>query len=176
MTGRRSLRAFVGQGHATAAIEFAIVIPVLLSLMSGMVEFGRIFEVYAATNRLATRYAIAWADCSDYPTGTCLTELAMYTPVPAMQNIAPQLTNTVTLRMLEVSMSGSTATVIYATPTGATLTAAELATAQSVIASGQTGVVVTVSYVHTLIFFQQLMSPFLGTSRTITSTVAQLKS
>ena len=47
-----------------------------------------------------------------------------------MKNMVPQLTNTISLRMIELSMSGTTPTVIYATPTGATLTAAELAIAQ----------------------------------------------
>jgi hypothetical protein len=80
------------------------------------------------------------------------------------------------LRMMEVTMSGSSASVVYAYPTGATPTAAELAIGQAAIASGQTGVIVSVSYVHTLVFFQQIMQPFLGASRTISYTVAQLKS
>ena len=176
--GRGLLRAFFGQRRATAAIEFALTVPVMLALMSGIVEFGRVFEVYSSVNRLATRYAIAWADCSDYPSGTCSTEMALYASSFAIQNFASQLTSTTTLRMFEVQMSssGTTASIVYVYPVGATLTAAEMSTAQNAIAASQTGVVVTVSYTHTLVFFQTLMAPFLGNSRVITSTVAQLKS
>ena len=162
--------------RATAAIEFVFVLPVLLSVFAGVIEFGRGWQVYGAVNRLATRYAASWADCNDQPSGACGTEMALYTPAAAMKNIAPQLTNATTLRMVEVTISGTVASVLYATPSGATLTPAELAIARSVIPSGQTGVIVTVTYQHTLVFFQQLMTPFLGASRTITYTVAQLKS
>ena len=169
-------RRFMGHRGANAAIEFALVLPVMLMFMAGIVEIGRAFQVYSSVDRLATRYAVAWADCSDTPTGTCQTEMASYTSSYAMKNMVPQLTNTITLRMLEVSIASGVATVIYATPAGATLTTAELATAQTAIANGQTGVVVTVNYTHTLVFFARLMAPFLGPSRSIVYTVAQLKS
>ena len=173
---RRFLPYFLKSRRGNAAIEFAFTLPVILLLIGGIVEFGRAFQVYGAVNRLATRYAIAWADCSDSPTGTCNTELAMYTSPIAMQNLVPQLTNAITLRMIEVQMAGTTPTVLYASPVGATLNATELPIALSAIASGQTGVVVTVGYTHTLIFFQTLMAPILGATRTISYSVAQLKS
>ena len=144
--------------------------------MAGIVEFGRAYQAYGAVNRLATRYAIAWADCSDTPTGTCATELLTYVSPIAIKNFVPQLTNAVTLRMFEVTMSGTGATVVYVSPTGATLSSSELAAAQATVASGQTGVIVTVTYTHTLAFFQAFMAPFLGASRTIGYTIAQQKS
>ena len=177
---RPSFHGFLRTTRATAAMEFAIVLPVMLLFMSGIVEFGRYLQVYDGVNRLASRYALSWADCSDNPAGACQTELASYTSSFAMTNMAPQLRNPITLRMIEVSISGSTPTVIYASPTGATLTAAELATALSAINNGQTGVVVTVTYVHSLLFFAPLMTKYLGNyvgpTHPISYTIAQLKS
>jgi hypothetical protein len=94
-----------------------------------------------------------------------------------MRNIVPQLTNTINLRMMLVTRSGSTATVQngISTPTGATPTADELAIAQTVIPPNQNGVIVTVSYTHTLVFFQKLMAPLLGASRTFSFTIAQYR-
>ena len=170
------LGRFLASRHANAAIEFALTVPVLLLIMAGIVEFGRAYQAYGAVNRLASRYALAWADCSDTPTGTCATELLTYVAPAAIKNFVPQLTNSVQLRMFEVTISGTSATVVYSSPTGAVLLANELTTAQTTIASGQTGVVVTVTYSHTLAFFQTIMAPFLGTSRTISYTIAQQKS
>jgi hypothetical protein len=72
-------------------------------------------------NRLATQYAFVWADCSDSPVGTCLTELGNYTPSASLANIAPQLTPAnIGLRMFQVMVAGSNANVVYAYPTGQT--------------------------------------------------------
>ena len=68
-------------------------------------------------NRLATQYAFVWADCSDFPVGTCLTELGNYTPSASLANIAPRL---IGLRMFQVMVAGSNANVVYAYPTGQT--------------------------------------------------------
>ena len=65
------LRSFLGSRRGNAAIEFAIVAPVMLLLTGGIVEFGLVFKVYNSVNRLATQYASAWSDCSDFPAGTC---------------------------------------------------------------------------------------------------------
>jgi Flp pilus assembly protein TadG len=163
--------------RAAAASEFALILPVILLMFAAIVEFGAIFQVYAAVNRVATQFAIAWADCSDSPAGTCQTELNTYTASYTIANIAPQLTATsLTLTMFEVQMSGTTPTVVYAYPSGATMSAAQTVAAQTSFSSGQTGVVVTASYVHTLQFFTTLMTPFLGGNLTPTYTVAQLKS
>jgi len=61
------LQAFRRSRSGTAAIEFAFILPVLLMMFAGVVEAGRLFQVYDATNRLATQYAIVLADCSDIP-------------------------------------------------------------------------------------------------------------
>ena len=150
--------------------------PVLMLLIAGIVEFGTLFQVYASVNRLATQYAIAYADCSDNPNGTCNTELSFYTPMAAVQNIVPQLKNAVTLRMFEVTMQGTTPTVVYASPSNAALSATETATAKSALASGQVGVVVTVSYAQNVSIFPTLMAPFIGSSLQPSYTIAQLKS
>lgn len=91
-----------------------------------------------------------WADCSDSPAGTCNTELANYTASYAIGNIFPELTASATsLRIFQISMSGTTPSVTYAYPSGATLTTAETTAAQAVVPSTQAGVVVTVTYTHT---------------------------
>jgi Flp pilus assembly protein TadG len=176
----RGLRKLWASKRAAAAVEFAIVVPIILFLFAGIIEFGRIFQVYVATNRLATQFAIAWSDCSDSPAGYCQTELNNYSSSYAIANIAPQLTltppNKFTLTMFEVQMSGTTPTVVYSYPAGATLTPGQTIVAQANFPSNQYGVIVTASYVHTLDFFSVLMTPLLGTLLTPTYTVAQLKS
>ncbi|MGD0721738.1 MAG: TadE family protein [Roseiarcus sp.] len=162
---------------AAAATEFTLVLPLIVLMFAAIVEFGAIFQVYAATNRIATQFAIAWADCSDSPIGTCQTELNTYTSSFTIANIAPQLTPAnLTLTMFEVQMAGTTPTIIYAYPAAATLTAAQTAAAQAAFSATQTGVIVTASYVHTLQFFSFLMTPFLGANLNPTYTVIQLKS
>jgi Flp pilus assembly protein TadG len=169
----------------TAAIEFAIILPLVVFLFAGVVEFGRMFQVYNATNRLATQYAIAWADCSDDPAGTCQTELGTYTSSSTIANIAPQLNPTqLTLQMFWVTMSNatpSTPTIVvspsgnpYAYPSTATLTAAQTALAQATFASGATGVIVTATYAHKLNFFSNLITPLLGSYLNPSYSVAQL--
>jgi Flp pilus assembly protein TadG len=163
--------------RAAAASEFALILPLIVLMFAAIVEFGSIFQVYAATNRVATQFAIAWADCSDSPAGTCQSELNTYSSSFTIANIAPQLTATsLTLTMFEVTMAGTTPTVVYSYPSSATLTAAQTAAAQATFASGQTGVVVTASYVHTLQFFSFFMTPFLGANLNPTYTVVQIKS
>ena len=53
------MRAWIGRfassTRATAAVEFAILVPVLLLFAGGITEFGRSFAVTDAANRLATR-------------------------------------------------------------------------------------------------------------------------
>jgi len=165
------------QGRAgTAAVEFAIVVPVMIAMAGGGFELGRAFQAYDAVNRLATQYAFVWADCSDSPVGTCLTELNTYTSSSALANIAPQLVaSNINLRMFQVTVAGSSVNVVYAYPSGQTPTAAEQLAATSTLNNGQTGVVVSISYVHSLLVFTTLMSPIIGSSYTMTFTVVQVK-
>lgn len=174
--------------RGTSAMEFALIAPLLLLFTGGIVELGGAYQKYVAVNRLATRYAIAWADCSDQPSGQCgLTptsgvtspELALYTSSFTEQNIAPQLqpVSGIGLRMMQISFSaGGSATTTYAYPSGTTPTAAELTIAHAVVANSQTGVVVTASYSYAPMFFSTLMKPFFGNGLVFSYTVAQLKS
>lgn len=169
-------RAFFRSKAGSAAVEFAFVAPILLAMFAGVVEIGRIFQVYNATNRLATQYANVYADCSDSPVGTCGTELTALASTSAIANIVPQLkTSSLSFSIFQVSMSGTTPTIIYASPSGAALTAAQTSAAQALLSNGQAGVVVTATYSHSLQFFPTLMTPYLGSLLSPSYTVVQLK-
>jgi Flp pilus assembly protein TadG len=171
---RRFERSFDNKG--SAAIEFAVVAPLLVLIIAAVVEYGRIFSVYKAVNRLASQYAISWADCYDSPAGTCSTEMALYTPTYSIRNVAPELTYTnVTLKMFQVKMNGVTPNVVYAYPASSALSSSQTSLAQSTFSNGQSGVVITVSYAHSLLFFPSAMSSFLGSLLTPSSTALQLK-
>ena len=62
-------RKFLRSRAATAAVEFAILVPVMLGMAGGGFELDRAFQVYNAANRLATQYAFVWSDCPDSPAG-----------------------------------------------------------------------------------------------------------
>jgi Flp pilus assembly protein TadG len=171
------LRAWAWRrGRGTAAAEFAIVTPVAMLLCAGIIEAGGLLEVTNATNQLATQYALAWADCSDSPAGTCSTELSAYTAASTIANLAPQLVaSRLTLQMFQVTNSGGSLGITYAYPTGATLSSAQTAAGLATFASGQAGVIVSATYAHTLNFFPTLMTPFFGNDLTVSFTVAQIK-
>jgi Flp pilus assembly protein TadG len=171
------IRRLIHADGGIAAIEFAMLAPLMVLFLGGIIEFGRLFQVQAACNRLATQIAMAWADCSDNPVGTCSTEMNNLVSSNALQNIAPQLTYAnLSLSMFEVSVSGGSVTTVYHAPAGAALSAAQQTAATTVIASGQTGVVVTVTYTHSLAFFNTVMTGWLSAYLTPSYTVAQLKS
>jgi Flp pilus assembly protein TadG len=173
---RALVKKFWLASSATAAIEFAFIVPLMLVLFAGVIEVGRAYQVYNATNRLATQYAIAWADCSDSPVGTCNSELGYFNSASSIANIAPQLhANLLSLTMFQVTMSGSTPNVIYASPSGATPSASQNSAAAAVLTNGQSGIIVTATYNHTLAFFQTLMSPALSSYLTASFTAVQLK-
>jgi Flp pilus assembly protein TadG len=173
---RRLIASFIGAKAATSAIEFAMLVPLLLVMIAGTVEFGRAFQVYNTTNRLATQYAIAWSDCSDIPVGSCNAELTSFGSGNLSANLVPQLqASALSMRMFQITMVGTNATVTYAFPAGSTLTAAETSAAQGVLTNGQSGVVVTATYAHTLQYFSALMSPFLASAFTVSFTATQLK-
>jgi hypothetical protein len=148
----------------------------MLMMCAGVVEIGRLFQVYNATNRLATQYAIVYSDCSDSPAGTCNAELSSLGATSSISNIVPQLQISVlSLTIFQVSMSGTTPSVVYSYPTAATLSASQVAAAQGVLTDGQSGVVVTATYNHTLQFFKTLMMPYLASALTASYTAVQLK-
>jgi Flp pilus assembly protein TadG len=169
------LRNFIVARRGAAAVEFAFIGPVMILMAGGVYECGGIFQSLTAANRLASQYAIAWADCSDSPVGSCNTELGLYDSASAIQNLAPQLTGAVTLQMYQVAKSGTTLTVTYAYPSSAGLNTAQTAAANAVLASGQSGVVVTVNYTYTLSIFSGVLSGMLPASIPMSYTVAQLK-
>jgi Flp pilus assembly protein TadG len=170
------LRKFARSRSGTAAIEFAFICPILVMMIAAVVEIGRLYQVYNATNRLATQYAIVYSDCSDLPSGTCNTELSALGAANSVSNIVPQLQSSLlSLTIFQVSMSGTTPTVVYSYPAGATLTTGQVMAAQGVLSDGQSGVVVTATYNHTLQFFQTLMTPYLASVLTASYTAVQLK-
>lgn len=170
------LRRYARSCHASAAIEFAVVAPILILLAGACVEFGMLFQVYNAVDRLAAQYAIAWSDCSDVPAGTCTSEIQLIAAANVRANIAPQLdASSTTLRAFQISMVGTNPAVVSAYPAGATPSGSEVAAAQSTFKNGQSAVIVTVSYSHSLHYFGALMSPLLGPTLNPSYTVTQLK-
>ena len=172
----RCLRSFRKARSGTAAIEFAFIAPILLLMFAGIVEIGSLFQVYNSANRLATQYAITWSDCSDLPVGSCNTELTSFASSNLSANLVPQLNaSALTLRMFQVSMSGTTPNVTYVFPSGSTLSASEVSAAQGVLTTGQAGVIVTATYVHTLKYFPTTMASYLSSLLTVSFTSTQLK-
>jgi len=158
---------------ASAAVEFAFIFPIMLTMFAGVVEFGRLFQVYDATNRLATQYAIVYADCQQ--ASTCSSEPALLGTTTAIANIVPQLqTGQLSLNIFQVCMSGATPQPQTSFPAGATLTASQTAAAQSILQNGWTGVVVTASYVHSLQFFPTQMSAYLNSLLSPSYTAVQV--
>lgn len=162
--------------RAVVAVEFAVVAPIMVLLAGAIFEIGSLLRTSAAVNRLTMQYAVSYADCSDTASGVCLTELDEYPTTAALGNIAPQLkAASVTLKMAQVKMNGLVPTIEYIYPTGSSLTNAQTAALQAAIPSGQSGIVITISYPYRLLVFSSLMSPFIGSSFTFSYTAAQLK-
>jgi Flp pilus assembly protein TadG len=171
---RRSLKR--DQGGAVA-VEFAVIAPMVIVILAGLYELGHAFQTLTAVNGLAAQYAISWADCQDNPTGTCQTEMGLYTTTSAIGNLAPQLTAAnVSVQMFQVTMSGTTPNVTYKYPTAATLTASQTTAAQQSLSSGQTGVVVTVAYTYNVSIFPGVLSGLVPSTIPMSYTVVQLKS
>ena len=179
----------VRRPHGGAVVEFALVLPVMALLLAGSVEFAHLFVIYDATNRLATQYALAWANCSENAVdvnGVCSTELPNYTAAATIGNVVPQLTlANLTLTMAEFTVSsGGTATAIYSGGYPG-VDAAQLADATTRAGTAftlfpgpsavQYVVVVEAKYTSSLLF-TTLMSPFLGNALTPSYTTIQLKS
>lgn len=162
--------------RANAAIEFAVIAPVVVLLAAGIFTFGTLLRAKAAVNRLAMQYAVSFADCSDTTSNGCLTELNEYATTAAFGNIAPQLSAaSLTLNMAQVKMNGTTPTLEYAYPSTLSLSAAQKTALQAAVPSGQTGVLVTVTYTYQVQAFSALMQPMIGSSVAMSATVTQLK-
>jgi Flp pilus assembly protein TadG len=190
---KRAARALLQTRRGAAAAELAVILPVMMLLVAGIIEFGRLYQVYEATNRLATQYALSWANCSENTTnvnGVCSAELPDYTNSTAIGNIVPELNvGSLTLTMAEFTVKAGVATVLYsggyasgsssANPAqlaDATTRAASAFTVYAGPAASQYVVVVEAKYQHSLAFFNTLMSPFLGNVLTPSYVVVQLKS
>ncbi len=176
MSPRPFLQRFCRSTRGSAAVEFAFIAPIMIVILGGLYEVGNAFQSLTAVNGLASQYAISWADCSDNPTGTCNTEIGLYSPTAAISNVAPQLTaSNVNLKMFQVTMSGSTPTVTYSYPSGSSLSTTQTSAAQASLTSGQTGVIVTVSYTYSVVVFPGVLSGIIPASFPMSFTVVQLK-
>ncbi|MBV9077862.1 MAG: pilus assembly protein [Methylobacteriaceae bacterium] len=174
---RRNLRSLLRRTDGTAIVEFSLVLPVMLLMTAGVVEYGVAFQAFNGANRLAAQYAAAWADCSDNPAGTCATELTTLASTMTVANIVPQLAQSrLTLTLAQVQMSSSGPVAVYAYPTGRSLTDAEKTAAAATIPTGQVGVVVTTTYTHQFQLFSAFLSGVPSNWLSATYTIAQLKS
>jgi Flp pilus assembly protein TadG len=181
---RAILRGLFAHRRGIAAVEFAVLAPVMLLLAGGIVDGGLLLRVYTSVNALSMQYVESYADCDKL--GTCATEPATYAATNTLANVAPGLTaSNLTLSMFEVTITGSTVSVInaYATNTGSpSLSAAQTSALLALVPAGAAStntyyaVVVTATYQYSLQFFSSLMAPILGSSFAVSYTQAQLQS
>lgn len=182
----RCISRFLRNRRGVAAVEFAILAPVMALMMGGVVEVGGVIRAYSDVHRLTMQYAVSFADCPDTSatsggTGSCGDEISKYTSSSTISNFMPQINPTkLSLSLIQVQFSGSTPTVTY--PVGASLTTAQTAALTALYASvpssytGTTNaIVVTSSYQYSLIAFGKIMAPIIGSSFNISYVVAQLK-
>ena len=173
---RRHARRLLGSDRGSAAVEFSIIAPVLILLMAGAFEIGRALQSVQTVNKLASQFAIAWADCTDEPVTACQAEMVQYTNSATIANLAPQLSNPVTLQMYQITSTSGAPTVQYTYPVGTVPTAAQISAAQQVLTSpGQSGVIVTVSYTYQMAIFTGLLSKVIPSTIPMSYTVVQMK-
>jgi len=79
------------------------------------------------------------------------------------------------LTMFQVTMVGTNPSVVYASPSSATPSSAQISAVQAILTSGQSGIIVTTTYTHTLQYFQSLMTTALSSYLTASFTAVQLK-
>lgn len=160
----------------SSAIEFALLVPVLLLMIAGTVEIGQAYRVYSAASRLASHYAMVWADCTDTPAGACSTEMSNLAAAATISNIAPQLVvSNLSLQMFQVQLTATGSTTTYASPSGAAPSAAQIAAARTKFGASSV-VIVSATYSHSLMFFSDTMSGFFAGALAPTYTVAMLRS
>ena len=172
----RLLRRLRACRSGSAAVEFSFIAPLMILMGAGVYELTHLFNAQSGVNKVASQFAIAYADCVDLPAGTCRTELNTYSGPYATKNLEPLLPNPWTLQMFQVAVNGGAASVTYAYPAGAALSTRQAAAATSVISDGHVGVVVTVNYTYTLDIFPAVLTGVVPSSIPMTYTVAQLKS
>jgi Flp pilus assembly protein TadG len=173
---RSLFRRFNRDNRAVAAIEFAIIVPVVVALFATTLEFGLYYRSLDAVNKLASQYAIAFADCFD--DADCTSERTALISTTLATNLTQGLVPaSLSIRMFKVNVS-STGSITVKVPTGGTLdTNEQAAVSTRIYKSGvaREGVVVTVSYTHSAQFFASTANTFLAPYFNIKARVAQLK-
>ncbi|OQW52236.1 TadE/TadG family type IV pilus assembly protein [Candidatus Raskinella chloraquaticus] len=155
---RALARRFTRQERGSIAVEFAILVPVLILLMGATYELAGGIEANSQLNIMVGQVALSWGDCSDSPAGDCQAEMNQY--IAARTNIAPALnTSQLTLNLWQVNNSYGTVNVVYGT-TAITAAATNLALAQ--IPEGQSGVIAIGSYNYQARAFTVVTQPFIG--------------
>ncbi|OGO89260.1 MAG: hypothetical protein A2Y15_09870 [Clostridiales bacterium GWF2_36_10] len=77
------MREFLKDEDGQAVVEFAIIAPILLLILCGIIDFGWIFSAQLATNNCAREGARYAATCSTYST-------AQYETALKVQNVASE--------------------------------------------------------------------------------------
>jgi Flp pilus assembly protein TadG len=176
MKRRSAFRLFRRHDRGIAAIEFAIIAPVVIFLAAATLEFGAYYRALDGVNKLASQYAISWSDCSDDASASCGTEGTSYTSGSLATNLAPSLVAaSVSVRLFQVRIESGSVKTVYARPTGIALDANERAALLDRLEDGDAGVVVTVAYTHTLQFFADMLTSTLGPYLSMKARVVQLK-
>jgi Flp pilus assembly protein TadG len=169
------LQRFRRDDRAIAAIEFAIIVPVIVALAAATLEFGMYYRSLDAVNKLASQYAIAWSDCVD--DANCESEATTLSNTTLATNLTNGLVPAnISIRMFRATRASSSTinTPEVVRPSGATADANEVAAIVSKAeTNGEYGVVVTVTYTHTPQFFASTANTFLSSYMTMRARVAQ---
>lgn len=87
------MKSFLKNENGQAVVEFAIVLPILLIILCGIIDFGWILSAQLATNNCAREGARYAATLSTYSTAE--TETALRVMNVASDNIDDEITTTV---------------------------------------------------------------------------------
>jgi len=172
------LRRFRRDDRAIAAIEFAIIVPVVLALAATTLEFGMYYRALDAVNKLAAQYAIAWADCAGAT--ECQAEANVFSSTTLANNLTSGSLVAANLSFRLYQAKRQNSTTLYA-PTVAIPSATvpdsneKAAILNKVETNEKFGVVVTITYTHVPQFFASTANAFLAPYLTIRARVAQLQ-
>jgi Flp pilus assembly protein TadG len=170
--------AFRQDRRGIAATEFAIVGPLILVMLGGFFEIGRLLQVSAQVERLASQYAVVWSDCPDAT--TCQTEMNELAASGSTSNVASNAASVLdstrlTIDLYQVTVANGVVQEVLGTRSS--LASDVVAAALAAFSDGQTGAIVKMTYSHQLIIFSALMQPILGASTyNFSQTVAALRS